>query len=187
MTAGEYPESLEDIDWILLTGGTDAAYSDSIPWLTTEIAYMRKVLLDHRRIKVTAVCFGLHVITRALGGTVGENDNGVEIGVKDVSLTAAGRALFEKDSIRLHQLHFCIVKQLPDGCSSLGRSDVTPCQGYVLGSQALVLQGHPEFTKEIVDSYLAERPGHFGDLPPVLDDHDGLEVGAYIIKFVAAS
>ena len=187
VTTGEYPTSLDQVDWILLTGGTDAAYSDSIPWLTAEIRYMRDVLLNHTRIKVTAVCFGLHVITRALGGVVGENDRGVEIGIKNIELTKCGRTLFERDSIRLHQLHFCIVQQLPERCESIGCSDVTPHQGYVLGNQALVLQGHPEFTKAIVDAYLAERPGHFGDLPEVRDDHDGLDVGVHIIRFVASS
>ncbi|BFZ57535.1 hypothetical protein PYCC9005_004587 [Savitreella phatthalungensis] len=185
VTVGEYPSSLDDIDWIHLTGGTDPAYSDDLPWLTREIGYMRSILLHHKRIKVTAVCFGLHVITRALGGVVGENDNGVEIGVKEICLTDAGKGLFRRDSIRLHQIHFCIVQRLPEGCESLGSSDLTPCQGFVRDRQVLVLQGHPEFSKDIVDDYLKERPGHFGDLPEIADVHDGLEVGQRIISFIA--
>ena len=59
-----YP-SLQDIDAILLTASASNSFDDD-PWILKLVAFVRKVL-EQRRVRIIAVCFGHQIIGRALG------------------------------------------------------------------------------------------------------------------------
>ncbi len=148
------------------------------------IEFIQSTVESHPKLKITAVCWGFMILTRALGGKIGENPKGIEIGIKDVYLSPKGQEIFERKQMRLHELHFCIATETPPGFIPLGHSDMAPIQGMLKPGHILALQGHPEWTKKLVDIYLDEKPGHFGDVGEITDDHDGIDIGVHILRFI---
>ena len=56
-------------------------------------------MLAQDRVRMIGVCFGHQIIARAMGVTVGRNDDGWESAVNEVQLTAKGKELFQKEKI----------------------------------------------------------------------------------------
>ena len=71
---------------------------DNDPWITKLVDFT-KTLLAQSRIRVIGVCFGHQILGRALGAPVGRSDNGWEISVLPVQLTARGREIFQQDTL----------------------------------------------------------------------------------------
>lgn len=90
-----YP-SLQDIDAILLTASTSNSFDDD-PWILKLVAFVRKVL-EQRRVRIIAACFGHQIIGRALGAKVGRSDKGWETSVT-IDLTRKGQKFFGKTSL----------------------------------------------------------------------------------------
>lgn len=61
-------------------------------------------LLKQDRIRLIGVCFGHQIIGRATGVKVGRSDDGWEISVLPVQLTAKGKELFQQDTLVRKQL-----------------------------------------------------------------------------------
>ena len=62
------------------------------------VEFIEKVLKQNR-VRIIGVCFGHQVIGRALGAKVGRSDNGWEISVLPVELTAKGKEIFQQDTL----------------------------------------------------------------------------------------
>jgi hypothetical protein len=86
-----YP-SLHSIDAILLTASASNAY-DNDPWILKLLKYIKEVL-NQRRVRIIAACFGHQIVGRALGARVGKSERGWEVGVTGVELTERGREVF---------------------------------------------------------------------------------------------
>lgn len=71
---------------------------DSTPWILKLVDFTADVLAQDR-VRLIGVCFGHQIIGRAMGATVGRNDDGWETAVNDVQLTKKGKELFEKESL----------------------------------------------------------------------------------------
>jgi GMP synthase-like glutamine amidotransferase len=56
-------------------------------------------LLKQKRIRIIGVCFGHQILGRALGVKVGRSDNGWEISVLPMELTAKGKEIFQQDTL----------------------------------------------------------------------------------------
>ena len=56
-------------------------------------------LLKQNRVRIIGVCFGHQIIGRAMGVKVGRSDNGWEISVLPVELTAKGKEIFQQDTL----------------------------------------------------------------------------------------
>jgi GMP synthase-like glutamine amidotransferase len=56
-------------------------------------------LLKQDRVRIIGVCFGHQILGRALGVKVGRSDDGWEISVLPMELTAKGKEIFQQDSI----------------------------------------------------------------------------------------
>ena len=91
-----YP-SLQDIDAILLTASASNSFDDD-PWILKLVAFVRKVL-EQRRVRIIAACFGHQIIGRALGAKVGRSDKGWETSVTAIDLTRKGQKIFGKTSL----------------------------------------------------------------------------------------
>jgi GMP synthase-like glutamine amidotransferase len=71
---------------------------DNDAWILKLVDFTEK-LLKQDRIRVIGVCFGHQILGRALGAKVGRSDNGWEIAVLPVELTAKGKEVFQQDSL----------------------------------------------------------------------------------------
>lgn len=92
----------------------------------------------------------------------------------------------------LHQMHRDIVYVYPDSVEPLGYSDRCEVQGMYAKGRLITVQGHPEFTGDVVSELLEKRheQGIFNDamyedgISRVRKHHDGVAVGAAFIRFM---
>ncbi|KAF8919530.1 class I glutamine amidotransferase-like protein, partial [Mucidula mucida] len=163
--ARSYPDNPSDYDAILLTGSAASAY-ENVPWIVQLVEFMRGVLADPAsKTKVVGICFGHQIIARALSGdsacTV--NPAGWEVGPTPVHLTEVGERVFgiQGRDMVIQQMHRDYVVSLPEGYELLAENDVCTVQGFVKQVdgkvKVITVQGHPEFTEDIVDKLVTVR------------------------------
>ncbi|KAL2361699.1 hypothetical protein RJZ56_005412 [Blastomyces dermatitidis] len=185
----KYP-NLEDVDAVLITGSRHNSYDD-IPWINRLVEFTSKVLAQDR-VRIIGVCFGHQILGRALGAKVGPNERGWEVAVHEMDLTDKGKELFGVTKLLLQQMHRDIVHYCPPNVALLGSSPVCDVQGMYSPGRFISVQGHPEFTKDIVAEILHARrdAGIFptgiyeGGLATVGNEHDGLVVGKTFLEFL---
>ncbi|KAJ9300607.1 hypothetical protein DTO271G3_1771 [Paecilomyces variotii] len=184
-----YP-NLDDIDAILMTGSRHNSF-DNIPWINKLVEFVQKVLAQDR-VRIIGVCFGHQILGRALGAKVGRSDDGWEISVCEMDLTEKGKELFGRDKLRLQQMHRDIVFSYPPNVIPLGSSPRCAVQGMYSPRRFISVQGHPEFTTEIISDILEARAKagifageEFKDaMARVGNENDGLAVGVAFLKFL---
>jgi len=62
-------------------------------------SYIADVATTHPKVRLIGICFGHQIIASALGGECVPNDGTWEIGVTEVNLSPAGKAVFGGDKI----------------------------------------------------------------------------------------
>ena len=89
-------------------------------------------------------------------------------------------------------MHKDIVYGFPSSVEEIGYSPVCDNQGMYIKDKHITVQGHPEFTKEIVEEILKSRHSKgvftdmvFEDAMKRLTDHDdGIIVGQAFLRFL---
>ncbi len=152
------PGNLDGYDGILVTGSTSMV-SDREPWSENLAAWLKKAIQD--KIKILGVCYGHQLIAHALGGLVGYNPNGMELGTHEISLTYSGS---KDDAFTLlgglptkfgaNLAHSQTVLSPPREATLLGYSIHDPHQILGYGKNVLTLQFHPEFSQKIMWAYV---------------------------------
>jgi GMP synthase (glutamine-hydrolysing) len=131
------------------------------PWLREEEQYVR-ALLD-RRVPLLGVCLGAQLVAKAAGAEVRPASE-PEIGWCEVERTGddpvVGVLPARFPAFQWHYYAF----DVPAAGHELARSSVCP-QAFRLGETSWGVQFHPEVTREIVASWIAESSG---DAPPEL-------------------
>ncbi|KAK0121477.1 hypothetical protein ONS95_009771 [Cadophora gregata] len=189
VTAQAYP-SLETIDAILLTGSKHNSFDDD-PWILKLVEFVRSVLRQ-RRVRIVGVCFGHQILGRALGAKVGRSERGWEISVTAMDLTKKGQELFGRTSLALYQMHRDIVFDYPEGVEPLASTDRCAIQAMYVPKRYISVQGHPEFTEEIMREIVQLRhsTGLFTDemekdaIERVDRYQDGVTVAQAFLKFL---
>ncbi|KAH8809106.1 class I glutamine amidotransferase-like protein [Xylogone sp. PMI_703] len=189
VTADEYP-ALADIDAILITGSKFNSFDDS-PWIVTLVEFVKKVLKDER-VRIIGVCFGHQIVGRAMGVKVDRSDKGWEVSVTPMSLTERGKEIFGASSLALHQMHRDAVYSYPEGVEALAYTEKCPVQGMYLAKKLITVQGHPEFTEQIVreiltarhESGIFDKPAFEEAISRVENPHDGVVVAKAFLKFL---
>ncbi|KAF7860386.1 hypothetical protein EAF04_008512 [Stromatinia cepivora] len=188
-TLQEYP-TLSSIDAILISGSRFAAY-DSEPWIVKLVAFVQRIL-EQGRVRVVGICFGHQIVGRAMGMRVQRNERGWELSVTAVELTGKGKEIFGLESLNIFQVHKDMVYEYPEEVEQLAYTDKCATQGMYIKGRLMTMQGHPEFTKEIVREVLEARhaSGIFDDetfedaMSRVNKDHDGVKVAQAFLKFI---
>jgi GMP synthase-like glutamine amidotransferase len=144
---GEFPETLEGIDGVMITG-SPASVREGADWITTLEHLVRDIAA--RRIPMFGACFGHQVIATALGGTVSDNPQGWVLGSVAADLHDLGR------TVTAYAAHKEQVNTLPEGADITAISDGCPIAGFAIGQHVLTTQYHPEMSGDFVAALLDE-------------------------------
>lgn len=111
---------------------------------------------------ILGICYGHQLLAHALGGAVGYNPRGREMGTTEISLLeqASQDALLSglPQTIRVLVSHSQSVLNLPPGAVHLAANEWDRHQAFRVGSCAWGVQFHPEFDAEIMRAYANDEP-----------------------------
>ncbi|KAI5919819.1 class I glutamine amidotransferase-like protein [Camillea tinctor] len=185
-----YPK-LGDIDAILITGAKHNAFEDH-KWIIQLVNYTRECF--DAGVPVVGICFGHQIVARALGAVVGRNTGGWELSVTPCKLTDEGKRVLglDKEDLLIQQMHQDIVHTNPEGVTLLARTDICPNQGMYSPGRLLTVQGHPEFTDDMMRSILKVRLDggiisqalHDDGEARAANEQDGVTVARAFIRFL---
>lgn len=152
---------LEDYDFAIITGSPQSVTKPEA-WTETLAAWCRTA--HAARKPLLGVCYGHQLLAYALGGTVVQTTDGLEMGTVDIELTDAGKqdrllgALAAPGSQpRFHQVHGDVVNTLPPEAVHLAKNEHTELQGFRVGDRTWGVQFHPEFTFPVMQIYVDAR------------------------------
>ncbi|PKA65469.1 hypothetical protein AXF42_Ash005803 [Apostasia shenzhenica] len=158
---GEFPsdEDVGKYDGFIISGSPHDAYGDDL-WILRLCILLQT--LDAMRKRLLGVCFGHQVLCRALGGQVGKAHGGWEIGVREVNF-------IHEDLINCHfmegfdeipkyasiiECHQDEVWEPPLDAKVIAFSAKTEVEAFCIEDHILGIQGHPEYTKDILDNLI---------------------------------
>jgi GMP synthase (glutamine-hydrolysing) len=146
---------------VVITGSA-AFVSEREAWSVAAEQWI--VPLVRAGLPVLGICYGHQLIAQALGGRVGRNPNGREIGTVPVDLSLA---VGSRDPLLgalpatapVHVTHLESVLRLPQGATLLGSTAADPHHAFRVGRRTWGVQFHPEFDADILRGYVSERAG----------------------------
>ena len=155
---GEPLPSREGFAGAIVTG-SGAMVTDRLDWSEATAAWLRDAA--HAGLPLFGICYGHQLLAHALGGEVGDNPQGREMGTLEVELlpAASDDALFDVLPTRFaaQLTHLQSVLRAPEGAHVLARSAGDPCQAFRWGESAWGVQFHPEFSATHMRGYIQAR------------------------------
>ena len=154
---GELPDH-RDFAGVIISGS--AAYvTDRADWSERSAQWLRTAAHDNR--PVFGICYGHQLLAHALGGEVGDNPTGREMGTVAVDLhpEAGGDALFGMLPARfqVQVTHLQTVLRPPPEAAVLACSEQDRCQAFRWRDHAWGVQFHPEFSATHMRGYVSAR------------------------------
>jgi GMP synthase (glutamine-hydrolysing) len=110
--------------------------------------------LIEANIPFLGICYGHQLLAHALGGRVGFHPGGKEVGTVDVHLLPESLTDPLFGSL---PSPFQTVLSLPKGAVRLAWNSFEPNHAFRIGSCAWGVQFHPEYDKNIMESYVVEQ------------------------------
>jgi GMP synthase (glutamine-hydrolysing) len=139
--------------------GSSAMVSAREPWSERTGAWLADAV--RAGTPVLGICYGHQLLAHGLGGRVGRNPRGREIGTVRLRLAPEARrdALLGglPEATHAHATHVESVLELPPGATRLAASDADPNQAFAAGPRAWGVQFHPEFDADVMRGYLESR------------------------------
>jgi GMP synthase-like glutamine amidotransferase len=158
---GEFPASIDDFDAYLITGSPSGAY-DEENWIATLHDFIREIF--NAKKPILGICFGHQVIANALGGKAEKSDKGWGVGIRTIPvINSSGLIPEDCREIALLYMHQDQITVLPDGATVLMGDEFCPFAAYHISNQVLCIQGHPEFTREVVGAIIDHRIDQIGE------------------------
>lgn len=156
-SGGRLPEP-EAVRAVVVTGSA-AMVSHRERWSEDTAEWLSRAV--PAGVPVLGVCYGHQLLAHALGGAVGPNPHGRQIGTQTVELTpaAANDPLLCRlpQSVKVHTTHVENVHRLPAGAVRLATSPRDENHAFRFGDRAWGLQFHPEFGAEVMRGYIRTR------------------------------
>jgi GMP synthase (glutamine-hydrolysing) len=143
---------------VVVTGSASMVSAREL-WSERAAAWLAGIVADDA-VPVLGLCYGHQLIAHALGGEVGPNPNGREMGTVEVHFDAPASPfspLFEPGVFRGHTSHVEAVLRPPRGAQVLARTRLDPHSALRFGPRQWGTQFHPEFDAEILRGYVEAR------------------------------
>ncbi|KAL6545833.1 hypothetical protein OROGR_009707 [Orobanche gracilis] len=148
---GEFPtdDEIGGYEGFVITGSCNDAHGNDL-WICKLLILLRK--LDAMEKKVLGICFGHQILGRSLGGKIGRAGAGWDIGVTKVHLFPSPifASLEMPSSLSIIECHRDEILELPPKAEVLAWSDRTGIEMFRYGNHMMGIQGHPEYTKDIL-------------------------------------
>ncbi|KQC06627.1 MAG: hypothetical protein APR54_06950 [Candidatus Cloacimonas sp. SDB] len=147
----------------IIISGSSLMVTDKLPWKEPVCEWLQEQIADD--IPILGICFGHHLLAQVLGGKIGDNPEGIELGTIDIHLNSAGK----KDQLlsyfypkfKAQVSHVQSVIELPEKCVVLASSAQEPIQAFRYGHHIWGIQFHPEFDEKLLTEIVlrkAENP-----------------------------
>jgi GMP synthase (glutamine-hydrolysing) len=153
---GEQPRPPGHYRAALITGSASMV-SERLAWSESCAQWLR--VAHGQGLPLLGICYGHQLLAHALGGRVDYNPRGREMGLVQIEHSGAADALFDglPTQFRAHATHEQSVLEPPPGAVVLARSDGDDCQAFRIGANTWGLQFHPEFSAQVMRSYIDGR------------------------------
>ena len=176
---GAEPPAPEAPAGVIVTGSS-AMVSERLDWSERTGAWLVEVV--RAGTPLLGICYGHQLLAQALGGRVGPNPRGREMGTVEVRLDDDARddpllgGVPERSPF--HATHVESVLALPAGARRLAETALDPYAAFAVPREAGApirawgVQFHPEFDAEVMRAYLAQRR-------EILADYGGTILNAF--------
>lgn len=155
---GDVLPSREGFAGAIVTGSA-AMVTERHDWSERSAGWLREAA--HAGMPLLGICYGHQLIAHALGGEVGVNPSGREMGTVDLELhpPAAEDPLFAGLPARIpaQATHLQSVLRVPDGATVLAKSRQDATHAFRWGERVWGLQFHPEFSTTHMKGYIRAR------------------------------
>lgn len=155
---GEPLPARDGVAGVIVTGSA-AMVTERRDWSERSAAWLAEAA--QAGLPLLGICYGHQLIAHALGGTVGDNPRGREMGTVGIDLhPQAGRdPLFAGLPTRFaaQATHLQSVLQPPPGATVLAHNDHDACHAFRWGERAWGVQFHPEFSAGHMRGYIHAR------------------------------
>jgi GMP synthase (glutamine-hydrolysing) len=139
--------------------GSPAMVTERAPWSERTADWLREAA--HAGLPLFGICYGHQLLAHALGGEVGDNPGGREMGTIEVDVhgPVEGDPVFGALPRRFaaQASHVQTVLAAPPGAAVLARSAGDDCQAFRWGDSAWGVQFHPEFSTTHMRGYVHAR------------------------------
>lgn len=145
------PQDFDDVDGVISMGGPQQV-DEGHAWIQPELDFLREA--HERALPVVGVCLGHQLVAKALGGEVGNAEQG-EIGFVDVNIHPKAQTETLLAGIAWtsaqFQRHTYEVKEAPAGARVLASSDRCKVQAMAIGMRTFGFQYHFEADTDFID------------------------------------
>ena len=143
----------------VIVTGSGSMVTDLLPWSEASAGWLRDAA--HAGLPLLGICYGHQLIAHALGGEVGDNPVGREMGTIEISLQpqAADDPLFAglPPAFPAQATHLQSVLRVPEGATVLASSAQDGCHAFRWGEGVWGVQFHPEFSSSVMRGYIVAR------------------------------
>jgi len=179
--------SPKSVSAVVVTGSS-AMVSERDGWSERTAAWLADAVASGTWI--LGICFGHQLLAHSLGGRVGPNPRGRQIGTIALQLHAEGDALLGglPEEIVVQASHLEVVLEFPKTAIGLGKNAMDANAAFRVGERAWGVQFHPEFDADIMRGYIrgrGERIAEEGGDPVALEAacRDSPHGGAVLARF----
>lgn len=155
---GEGLPSVAGFAGVIVTGSA-AMVTERHDWSERSAQWLRDAV--HAGMPVFGICYGHQLLAHALGGEVGDNPAGREMGTVEIALDASATddPLFAglPARLRAQTTHLQTVLRPPPQATVLATSKQDPCHAFRWGGHAWGVQFHPEFSTTHMRGYVHAR------------------------------
>jgi len=152
---GEPLPAVTEVAAVAITG-SGAMVTEQAGWMEQTAAWLREAVAGG--VPVLGICFGHQLLAYALGGEVGDNPRGLEVGTTTIHLKETAKTDPLLGGLPLafaaQVSHRQSVLRLPPAARLLAASDKDPHQAYAVGRCAWGVQFHPEFDEAIIRRFI---------------------------------
>jgi GMP synthase-like glutamine amidotransferase len=155
---GELPASPTECQAYVITGSPKGVYDDEA-WIANLMQFIQASY--QAGVKLVGICFGHQILAHALGGHAEKSAKGQNFGLNQFDILATKPWMTgQPQNCALYFAHQDQVMTLPPQAQRLAGNDFCPIAMYEIENQVLGIQGHPEFSRQIMQDLLTQVQPH---------------------------